>query len=53
MPLHTTAAEHFEKLRRVRGRLDAEVHKDDLGAKPRDFATMTPSEVGFGPAPNM
>ena len=30
MPFHPTAAEHFAKLKRVRGRLDAEVHKDDL-----------------------
>jgi hypothetical protein len=30
MPFHTTAAEHFEKLKRVHARLDGEVHKDDL-----------------------
>jgi hypothetical protein len=30
MPLHTTAVQHFNKLKRVCGRLDAEVHKDDL-----------------------
>jgi hypothetical protein len=30
MPFHSTAQEHFEKLKRVRGRLNAEVHKDDL-----------------------
>jgi hypothetical protein len=30
MPFHTTAAEHYAKLKRVRGRLDAEVHRDDL-----------------------
>jgi hypothetical protein len=30
MPLHATASEHFEKLIRVRRRLDEEVHRDDL-----------------------
>jgi hypothetical protein len=30
MPFHTTASEHFNKLKRVYGQLDAEVHKDDL-----------------------
>jgi hypothetical protein len=30
VPFHTTAAAHFDKLKRVRSRFDAEVHKDDL-----------------------
>jgi hypothetical protein len=30
MLFHTSAAEHFSKLKRVCERLDAEVHKDDL-----------------------